>query len=139
MVWSQFSIKTLGIHFANSALDNTNWDKINHSLSNKWIFGTTLFEMKKKNFKTNAFIQIWVIGQIYTIPKFIKKGNLRKQYKIFSGMRKIRPSRQLAQLSVWKVKLSILVIDTQLKIIKPINALWKGLMLYRLNLKLNSN
>ena len=35
MAWSQFSIKILGVHFANSVLDNSNWDKINHSLPKK--------------------------------------------------------------------------------------------------------
>ena len=33
MVWSQFSIKIFGIHFGNSVLDNSKWDKINHSLT----------------------------------------------------------------------------------------------------------
>ena len=32
MVWSQSSIKTLGVHFGNYALDNSNRDKISHSL-----------------------------------------------------------------------------------------------------------
>ena len=35
MVWSQFSIKIFGVHFGNSVLDNSNWDKISHSLTKK--------------------------------------------------------------------------------------------------------
>ena len=29
MIWSQLYIKMLGVHFANSILDNNNWDIIN--------------------------------------------------------------------------------------------------------------
>ena len=35
MVWSQFSIKIFGVHFGNSVLDNSNWDKISPSLTKK--------------------------------------------------------------------------------------------------------
>ena len=36
MVWSQFSIAVqFGVHFGNSVLDNSNWDKISHSLTKK--------------------------------------------------------------------------------------------------------
>ena len=35
MVWSQFSIKIFGVHFGNSVLDNSNWDKISHSLTKR--------------------------------------------------------------------------------------------------------
>ena len=35
MVWSQFSIKIFGVHFGNSVVDNSNWDKISHSLTKK--------------------------------------------------------------------------------------------------------
>ena len=36
MVWPQFSIVVqFGVHFGNSVLDNSNWDKISHSLTNK--------------------------------------------------------------------------------------------------------
>ena len=51
MVWSQFSIKILGVNFGSSVLDNSNWDKISHSLTkNKQCLeqSATLFEMKKK-------------------------------------------------------------------------------------------
>ena len=32
MVWSQFSIKIFGVNFGNYVLDNSNWDKVSHSL-----------------------------------------------------------------------------------------------------------
>ena len=35
MVWSQFSINIFGVHFGNPVLDNSNWDKISHSLTKK--------------------------------------------------------------------------------------------------------
>ena len=35
MVWSKFPIKIFGVHFGNSVLDNSNWDKISHSLTKK--------------------------------------------------------------------------------------------------------
>ena len=35
MAWSQFSINTLGVNFGNSALDNSNRDKINETLTKK--------------------------------------------------------------------------------------------------------
>ena len=35
MVWSQFSIKIFGVNFGNSVLDNSNWNKISHSLTKK--------------------------------------------------------------------------------------------------------
>ena len=43
MMWSQFSIKILGLHFGNSILDNSDWDKISHNLA--------------KNNKPNPLIQ----------------------------------------------------------------------------------
>ena len=35
MVRSQFYIKIFGVHFGNPVLDNSNWDKISHSLTKK--------------------------------------------------------------------------------------------------------
>ena len=77
MVWSEFSIKIIGVNFGNSFLDNSNWDKISHSLAkkkNQFLEqqSATLFEMIKKNCKPNPIIQTYVkyIGQIYNIiPK----------------------------------------------------------------------
>ena len=59
MVWSQFSIKILGVHFGSFVLDNSNWDKISQSLAKKiniWK-SATHFEMKKNNCKSNSLIQ----------------------------------------------------------------------------------
>ena len=50
MVWSQFSIQILGVHFGSFVLGNSNWDKISHSLAKKiniWK-SATHFEMEKK-------------------------------------------------------------------------------------------
>ena len=35
MVWSQFLIKILGVHFGKYVLQNSNWDEISHSLTKK--------------------------------------------------------------------------------------------------------
>ena len=35
MDWSQFSIKTVGVHFCKSIHDNRNWDKIYGNLTMK--------------------------------------------------------------------------------------------------------
>ena len=62
--------------------------------------------------------------------------------------KKIRTPRHLVELPIWKGGLGTLDIDTQLNSLKikwikrflqSSNALWKDLMLYRLNLSLNSN
>ena len=88
------------------------------------------------------------MGQIYTIPKYIKKEIDKRMYDFLWDGKKIRPSRHLVQLPISKGGLGILDIDTQLNSLKlkwvqrlfhPTNALWKDLMLYRLNLLLHSN
>ena len=61
MVWSQFSINIIGLHFGNSVLDNSDWDKISHSLRKKiknqyFKQGATLFGMKKKDLSTESSI-----------------------------------------------------------------------------------
>ena len=50
MVCSQFSVKILGVHYGNSVLDNSNYDKISHSSAKNQCLeqSKTLFEMKKK-------------------------------------------------------------------------------------------
>ena len=72
---------------------------------------------------------------------------MKKQYKIYSERKKNWPPRHLLQLSIWKCGLGILDIYTQLnspelkwiqRSLNPTNTLCKGLMLCRLNLKLNS-
>ena len=91
--------------------------------------------------------ELWYIGQIYTIPKYIKK-ETERTYNFLWNRKKIRPPRHLGQLSILRVGLGILDIVAQLKSLKIkwiqrllnlTNALWKDLMLYRLNLILNSN
>ena len=77
MIWSQFSIKILGAYFGNYVLDNSNWDKVSHSLREKLTFRTecnTFRDERKKRIVNQILLSIrWYIGQIYTIPKFIKK------------------------------------------------------------------
>ena len=58
----QFFIKILGLHCSNSVLNNSDWDKINHSLTKK-----------KKKLQTNSSYPNFGIGQIYTTSKFIKE------------------------------------------------------------------
>ena len=59
----------------------------------------TLFGMRKKRIVNQILLsKIWYIGQIYTIPKFIKE----------------EIEKTIAQLSIWKCGLGILDIDTQL-------------------------
>ena len=86
----------------------------------------------KKDLNQILLSQHWHIGQIYTIPKFIKK----------------EIEKSIAQVSNWRCGLGILDIDNQLhsvelqwiqRLLNPTNALWKGFMLYSLNLKNNSN
>ena len=78
----------------------------------------------------------------------IKKKIEWKIYDFIWEEKTICHPRQLAQLPIWKGGLGILEIDTQLNSLKvkwiqrllhQTNALWKDLMLYWLNLILNSN
>ena len=55
MVWSQFFLKILRVHFSTSELDNYNWDEISHSIIKKerkkrhyLKHSATLFEIRKK-------------------------------------------------------------------------------------------
>ena len=100
MVWSQFSIEILGVHFGNSVLHNTNCDKISHSLAkkvNNWNRAQLSLRWKKKRIVNQILSKIWYIGQIYTILKFIKKEIVKT----------------IAQLYIWKCGLGNLDIDTQ--------------------------
>ena len=71
MVWLQFFLKILRVHFSTSDLDNSNWDEISHSIIKKerkkerkkrhyLKHSATLFEIRKKNCKTNPLIQTLV-------------------------------------------------------------------------------
>ena len=72
-----------------------------------------------------------------------------KEYTISSGTEKNKTSQaHVPYLSISRGGLGILFIDTQLNSLKAkwvqrllnlTNALWKGLMVYRLNIILNSN
>ena len=56
--------------------------------------------MKKRRILNKIFLsKLWYIGQIYTIPKFVKE----------------KIEKTIAQLSIWKCGLGILDIVTQLK------------------------
>ena len=78
-----------------------------------------------------------------------KKEIEKRIYDFLWEGKKIHPPGHLVQLPIWKGGLGGIVdIDTQLNYLKikwiqrlfhPTNALWKDLMLYRLNLILNSN
>ena len=58
----------------------------------------SLWDEKERTVNQILLYKLWLIGQIYTIPKFIK-----------DEIEKI-----IAQLSIWKRGSSILDIDTQL-------------------------
>ena len=77
--------------------------------------------------------------QVYTILKFIKKKTEKRLYKFLWKYKKMRPPRNLVQLSILKGGLGILDIDIQLnslktkwiqRLLNPTNAFWKDLMLY---------
>ena len=88
------------IHFGNFVLDNSNRDKISHSLAKKIQYleqSAALSEMKEITLNHIFLSKIWYIGEIYTIPKFIKK----------------EIEKTMSQCSIWKCGLRILEIDTQ--------------------------
>ena len=68
-----FPLKSWGT-CGSSVLDNFNWDKISHGLTNHKQ-SATLFEVKKIKRILNQILlkKLWYIGQIYTCSKFIKK------------------------------------------------------------------
>ena len=89
---------------------------------------------------------MWYIGRTYTIPKYIKRK--WKEHTISSRTEKIRLPKHLVKLPISRGGLGISDIDTQLnslklkwiqRLLNPTSVLWKVLMLYRLNLILNSN
>ena len=76
MIWSQFPITIFGVHFGKSVLDNSNWDKTSHSLTKKCNISNSVqlsLGWEKKRTVNQTLSKLWYIGQIYTIPKFIKK------------------------------------------------------------------
>ena len=79
MVWSQFSIKILGVHFGNSVLDNSSWDKISHSLPEKITISNRVqlsFGWKKRIVDQILLSKGWYTGQIDTISKLCGRGIL---------------------------------------------------------------
>ena len=72
---SQVSIKVLGINFGNSILDNSNWDKISEGITKNHIWNRVRLSLRSKKIILNQILlsKLWYIGQIYTIPKCIKK------------------------------------------------------------------
>ena len=125
---------------------------------NKWEFnkkkkriwnGVRLSLKGKKIFVNQILLsKLWYIDQIYIIPKYIKKEVEKWIYNFLWKDEKIRLLRHLVQLSIWRCGLGVSDIDTQLnslkikwlqKLLNPTHAVWKDLMLYRLNLILNFN
>ena len=80
MVWSQFSIKTFGVYFLNSVLDNNNWDRINEKLTKKSYLEqrATLFVNKRNNRKPNAFIET-LVHRSNTLFQNISKRKLKEK------------------------------------------------------------
>ena len=131
-------------------LVNSNWDKISDSLRkrNQYLeLRATLFEAKK-NCRPNPLIQIFVHRSNIHYSKVYQKENWKNNTKFPLERKKIWSPRYLVQLSIWNyglgvlrywysIKLSRNLMDS--KIMNLTNALWKGLMLDLLTLKLNSN
>ena len=151
MAWSNFSIKILDITFDNFVPHTSNWDKISANIAKRiHIWNRVRLSLRGRKIITNQILlsKLWYIVQIYTITKYIKKEIEKIIYDFLWEGKRIRSPRYLAQLPIWKGGLGISDIDTQLNSLKikeiqrlfnPTNALWKDLMLYRLNLILNSN
>ena len=131
-------------------LVNSNWDKISDSLRkrNQYLeLRATLFEAKK-NCRPNPLIQVFVHRSNIHYSKVYQKENWKNNTKFPLERKKIWSPRYLVQLSIWNyglgvlrywysIKLSRNLMDS--KIMNLTNALWKGLMLDLLTLKLNSN
>ena len=142
MIWSNFSIKILGINFDNFVQDNSNWDKIRDNIAKKiHMWNRVRLSLRGKKLVTNQILlsKLWYIGQIYTIPKYIKKQIEKMMHDFLWEEKKIRPPRHLVQLLVWRGGLGVLDIDTQLNTLRikwirrlfgSNDALWKDLTLY---------
>ena len=85
---------------------------------------------------------------LYYFKIYQKGRHWKKNIQVLLEQEKMQPPRHLAQLSIWRDRLSILNIDTQLnykkikwiqKLSNPTNALWKDLILYWLKLILNAD
>ena len=120
---------------------------------NKWKFNKKLHiwnrvrpSLRGKKIIINQLLsKLCYIVQIYTIPKYIKKGIEKRIYNFLQNNKKKNQTSQTLRHS-----LDILDIGTPLnslkikliqKLLNPTYALWKDLMLYWLNIDLipNSN
>ena len=97
----------------------------------------------KNNRELNPFIKTMVHRSNIHYSKINQNGNWKKHIKFPLELQRMRPPRQLVQLSTWKGGLGNLDIDTQLNSLKtkwihrlsnPTNAFWNDFMLYWLNL-----
>ena len=150
MVWSKFSIKIGRGHFGNFPHDHRICDKIHDNLTQKiHIWNRMQPSLRgKKQLERKSFDQIHGTQVKYILFQNVSERKLKKEKTISPRAKKKRSPRHIAQLFIWKGRLGILNIDTQqnsLKIkwiqrlLNPTNAVWKDLILYRLNLILNSN
>ena len=76
MIWSNFSVKILGIKFDNFVSDNSNWDKIRDNTAKKiHMWNRVRLSLRGKKLIINQVLlsKFWYIGQIYAVPKYIKK------------------------------------------------------------------
>ena len=107
-----------------------------------------LFEREKIIVNQILSSKLWFIGQIYSILKWLyRKENCKGNIEFPLVYKNVTPLWHLVQIFILKGGLSILGIDTQLnslknkwiqKLLNPTNVFSKDLMLYRLNLILNS-
>ena len=121
MEWSNLSIKLLGINLGNFILDNCIWDKISENIPKKiHIWNRIRLSLRGNKMIINQILlsKLWYIGQIYTIPKYIKKEIEKRIYDFLREEKKIRPPRHLVQLPIAKSGLGILDINTQLNSLK---------------------
>ena len=121
MEWSNFSIKIFGINFDNFISDNTNWDKISVNIAKRiHIWNRVRLSFRSKKLITNQLLlsKLWYIGQIYTVPKYIKREVEKRIYDFLWEGKKICPPRHLVQLSIGRGGLGILDIDSQLNSLK---------------------
>ena len=104
MVQSQFSMKTLGVHFGNYVLVNSNWDKISHGLTEKQhLKQGAKQQQQKKELQTKSSYPNFGIQVKYILFQTLSKRKLEKN-----------PKNKQTQLSICKCGLGILDIDTQL-------------------------
>ena len=152
MKWSQFFIKTLTDHFGNTILNNSNQDKIRESIIKKSIaiWNRVRLSLRGKKIIVNQILlsKLWYIGQVYTIPKYIKKEiEIITIFSGWNGKKYDFPGTQLNSpfgaggpgFFDTYIELNSLKIKWSQSLLNPTNALWKDLILYRLDSVLNSN